>query len=235
VSDPVPRAGRRALRGGGIAALLAAGLAAAVVLGTAVPATAQPGGDAWYRLRVCESGNNYRADTGNGYYGAYQFNAGTWHAYGGGGLPNNASPAEQDLRAKLLYQARGWSPWPACSRRLGLGADPSYGRTSTTVAVERPARHPAARSARSARPAPKQVRVKVRPHRTVPAWHPKKAKPVVAHRPSRLAVWSAPDGSRWGRPPALLTPAAARRLAAVRIPPAAFRHPPVWTGFSRPL
>ncbi len=229
MSDPVPRAGWRAFGGGGIAAVLATGMAAAVVLGTAVPAAAQPGGDPWYRLRVCESGNNYRANTGNGYYGAYQFNTGTWHAYGGSGLPSNAPPAEQDLRAKLLYQARGWSPWPACSRRLGLGADPSYGRTSTTAAVERPARHPAAR------PAPKQVRVKVRQHRTVPARHPKKAKPVLAHRPSRLAVWSAPDGSRWGRPHALLTPAAARRLAVVRIPPAAFRHPPAWTGFSRPL
>src|SRR5262245_45671770 len=35
-------------------------------------------GDVWYRLRVCESGNNYARNSGNGYFGAYQYNLGTW-------------------------------------------------------------------------------------------------------------------------------------------------------------
>ena len=30
------------------------------------------------RLRVCQSSNNYRAATGNGYFGAYQYAPQTW-------------------------------------------------------------------------------------------------------------------------------------------------------------
>lgn len=112
-------------------AALSAGVVAAVMVGTvgsAAPASAAPSSsDPWYRLRVCESGNNYAINTGNGYYGAYQFNAGTWRAYGGKGLPHQNTPAEQDYRAKLLYRDRGWSPWPGCSRKLGLREDPAYG------------------------------------------------------------------------------------------------------------
>ena len=111
-------------------AALAAGAVAAVMTGSATPASAAPTDDPWYKLRMCESGGNYRIDTGNGYYGAYQFNLGTWRAYGGTGLPSKASPAEQDYRAKLLYRARGWAPWPACSRKLGLRNDPAYGKAS---------------------------------------------------------------------------------------------------------
>jgi len=33
-------------------------------------------------LRDCESGGNYADDTGNGYYGAYQFSLGTWERLG---------------------------------------------------------------------------------------------------------------------------------------------------------
>lgn len=63
------------------------------------------------QLRQCESGNNYSINTGNGYYGAYQFNQSTWASVGGSGLPSNASPAEQDARALTLYNQRGWQPW----------------------------------------------------------------------------------------------------------------------------
>jgi len=64
------------------------------------------------RVRQHESGGNYAANTGNGYYGAYQFDLRTWSGVGGSGLPSNASPAEQDMRAQLLYNQRGCSPWP---------------------------------------------------------------------------------------------------------------------------
>ncbi len=73
------------------------------------------------RLRACESGGDYRAATGNGFYGAYQFDLGTWQGLGYSGRPSDASPATQDAAARSLQAARGWSPWPACSRRLGLG------------------------------------------------------------------------------------------------------------------
>jgi hypothetical protein len=120
-------------------AALSAGVVAAVLIGTAAPATAASNDDPWYRLRMCESGGNYGINTGNGYYGAYQFDAGTWHAYGGTGLPHQASKAEQDLRARLLYQARGWAPWPGCSRKLGLREDPAYGAVSAPAPAARKA------------------------------------------------------------------------------------------------
>ena len=41
--------------------------------------------------RVCESGDNYAEDTGNGYYGAYQFSLSTWYGLGPfTGLPSEA-------------------------------------------------------------------------------------------------------------------------------------------------
>jgi LysM repeat protein len=64
------------------------------------------------RIRQRESGGNYAENTGNGYFGAYQFTPGTWHSVGGSGLPSNATPAEQDMRAQMLYSQRGCSPWP---------------------------------------------------------------------------------------------------------------------------
>lgn len=78
-----------------------------------------PGEAAWERLRFCESGGVYSINTGNGFYGAYQFDRQTWESMGGTGLPSDAPYWEQDLRAKALYQARGAQPWPLCGRFLG--------------------------------------------------------------------------------------------------------------------
>jgi hypothetical protein len=67
-------------------------------------------------IRACESGGNYATNTGNGFYGAYQFDMQTWQSVGGSGNPANASPAEQDKRAAMLMSQRGSSPWPVCGR-----------------------------------------------------------------------------------------------------------------------
>lgn len=64
--------------------------------------------------RACESGGNYRANTGNGFYGAYQFMVGTWQSVGGSGLPSDASPLEQDYRAVILLLRSGAGQWPVC-------------------------------------------------------------------------------------------------------------------------
>jgi len=69
-------------------------------------------GGLFANIRQRESGGNYAENTGNGYYGAYQFSLGTWRGVGGSGLPSDASPAEQDMRAQMLYNERGCSPWP---------------------------------------------------------------------------------------------------------------------------
>jgi hypothetical protein len=81
---------------------------------------APPTAQNFARLRQCESSGNYAINTGNGYYGAYQFNARTWHALGYSGLPHRASAAAQDEAAARLQSQRGWQPWPGCARRLRL-------------------------------------------------------------------------------------------------------------------
>lgn len=68
-------------------------------------------------IRSCESGGNYAANTGNGFYGAYQFTVQTWIVYGGTGMPNTASPGEQDRIAARLLAAHGVhtsASWPNC-------------------------------------------------------------------------------------------------------------------------
>ncbi len=83
-------------------------------------ATSSLSGGVWAELRQCESGGNYQDNTGNGFYGAYQFTEQTWQSLGLSGLPSQASPAVQDDAAKRLQARDGWGPWPACSRKLGL-------------------------------------------------------------------------------------------------------------------
>jgi hypothetical protein len=87
---------------------------------TTVVVNRAPAGGVWYELRLCESGGNYAEDTGNGYYGAYQFALSTWYGLGFTGLPSDASAATQDLAAEELQARSGWGQWPSCSAQLGL-------------------------------------------------------------------------------------------------------------------
>jgi hypothetical protein len=89
-----------------------------IALPNPLPAARQD--DVWYRLRVCESRNNYAINTGNGYYGAYQFALATWRSLGFTGYPHEADPDVQDAAARKLQARAGWSAWPACARKLGL-------------------------------------------------------------------------------------------------------------------
>lgn len=75
---------------------------------------------AFMALRQCEAGGNYATNTGNGYYGAYQYNLGTWGNYGGYARPDLAPAEVQDAKARETQARRGWSPWPSCARKLGL-------------------------------------------------------------------------------------------------------------------
>ncbi len=68
-----------------------------------------------YGVLMCESAGNATVNSGNGYYGLWQFDLGTWQSVGGAGLPSNASVEEQMNRARMLYDARGWQPW-GCAR-----------------------------------------------------------------------------------------------------------------------
>jgi transglycosylase-like protein len=90
---------------------------------TAVPPTQRPGdtftasvgaGPVLQSIAQCESGGNPSTDTGNGFYGKYQFTLSTWQSVGGSGNPAQASEAEQDYRAAKLYAQAGPAPWPVC-------------------------------------------------------------------------------------------------------------------------
>lgn len=72
----------------------------------------------WDGLAFCESTHNPKAVNANPSaglptYGMFQFDIPTWESVGGSGNPMDASPSEQLMRAKMLYQQRGLEPW-AC-------------------------------------------------------------------------------------------------------------------------
>jgi uncharacterized protein YabE (DUF348 family) len=75
----------------------------------------------WDHLAQCEAGGNWATNTGNGYYGGLQFSIGTWHAYGGTGLPSNASRLTQiAIATKVRNASGGYGAWPGCAASLGL-------------------------------------------------------------------------------------------------------------------
>lgn len=73
----------------------------------------------WACIAAHESGSNPATDTGNGYYGMYQFTLGTWYAAGGSGNPAAASAAQQTAVAQRVQQQQGWGAWPVTSRECG--------------------------------------------------------------------------------------------------------------------
>jgi hypothetical protein len=119
--------------------LLAGGLAAAFAVTDAAlvagSASAAAPNSAWERLAECESRGNWSINTGNGYYGGLQFNLGTWRGLGFDGYPHQASKSTQIAAANKLHSQRGFGPWPACSRKLGLRGGGGGG----TVAAAQPA------------------------------------------------------------------------------------------------
>ncbi len=75
----------------------------------------------WDAVAACESGGNWHINTGNGFYGGLQFDAGTWLSNGGGAYAPRADLATREQQiaiATKLYNARGSSPWPVCGQRL---------------------------------------------------------------------------------------------------------------------
>lgn len=78
-------------------------------------------------LRDCESGGNYEDNTGNGYYGAYQFSLSTWERLGYSGLPSDASPGTQDtaiVKNTNLSSGGLATQNPGCYRKTGISAFP---------------------------------------------------------------------------------------------------------------
>ena len=69
----------------------------------------------WAAIAACESGGNWSASTGNGFYGGLQFTERTWLGYGGGRYApsaNLATPAQQIAVARQVLAGQGMAPGP---------------------------------------------------------------------------------------------------------------------------
>lgn len=91
-----------------------------IITPTVLPVIPNTDDAVWDKLAHCESTENWRIDTGNGYFGGLQFSQGTWESVGGTGSPAQASREEQIIRGKLLQAKRGWGAWGGCAKQLGL-------------------------------------------------------------------------------------------------------------------
>jgi hypothetical protein len=161
--------------------LATAPLAAAIPFTMGSPAQAATT-STWERLANCESGGHWDINTGNGYYGGLQFSDGTWDANGGERFAKRADLAtksEQIIIAEKLLDARGWSPWPACSRRLGLDSSDAKGSPDVEAS---PARKQAAENRDSSASASRSST------RTAPTAAPKAAKQAAKKGKHRKAV-----------------------------------------------
>lgn len=101
------------------AAIVGGMVAASVALSSGV-ASAAPGGPNWDAVAQCESGGNWRANTGNGFYGGLQFKPTTWARYGGVGNPAAASREQQIAVANRVLADQGLDAWPKCGPASGL-------------------------------------------------------------------------------------------------------------------
>jgi hypothetical protein len=71
-------------------------------------------------LGMCESGMTANRNSGNGFYGAFQFSAGTWSSMNTGYARADLAPIEVQIDAvqRLLARSSIWGQFPACANRL---------------------------------------------------------------------------------------------------------------------
>jgi len=135
---------RAAVGGAALMALTVAGVGL-----SAAPANAASI-STWDRVANCESSGNWGINTGNGYYGGLQFSLSTWRAYGGSGMPQNASKMEQIRIAEKVLAGQGWGAWPVCSIKAHASGGPSTHSASvvhksTTHKAKKAVKHSAVR------------------------------------------------------------------------------------------
>ena len=142
-----------------IGVLAAVALALGVASVGSAPASAAS--TVWDRVAKCESGGNWKINTGNGYYGGLQFSNRTWKGFGGGryaSRANRASKAEQIAIARRVLASQGPGAWPVCSRKAGLTK--SNGKASKTA---KPGTNPGASKATAKKATPKKTTTKKSP------------------------------------------------------------------------
>jgi LysM repeat protein len=116
-SAAIPSAAPAPAAAGSSSATPAASSAPADPAPAPAPAAGSAGGVNWSAIAACESGGNWSADTGNGFYGGLQFTEGTWLGYGGGqyaSSANLASAADQIAVAERVLAGQGIGAWPVC-------------------------------------------------------------------------------------------------------------------------
>ncbi|MBU6532064.1 transglycosylase family protein [Streptomyces sp. NPDC057245] len=92
-------------------------LLAAAALAAPTGAAASPSGSLrtdWDSIAACESGGDWQANTGNGYYGGLQFAPSSWIAAGGlkyAPRADLATRTEQIAVARRLADLQGMSAW----------------------------------------------------------------------------------------------------------------------------
>ncbi|MEU6706279.1 transglycosylase family protein [Streptomyces wuyuanensis] len=82
----------------------------------------------WNRVADCESGGDWSANLGNGYYGGLQMSQETWEAYGGTAYaprPDLADRSEQISVAEMVLAGQGASAWQSCGAIAGLASGDS--------------------------------------------------------------------------------------------------------------
>lgn len=79
----------------------------------------------WYANAICvhNGEGSWTANTGNGYYGGFQYAESTWISAGGLAFAPRAdlaSPAEQLHVTWMRTTRHGWGEWPSTARACGL-------------------------------------------------------------------------------------------------------------------
>ncbi len=71
-------------------------------------------------LGNCESGMTATRNSGNGYYGAFQFSIGTWNSMGTGYERADLAPLEVQISAvqRLVARSSIFTQFPGCARRM---------------------------------------------------------------------------------------------------------------------
>ena len=101
---------------------LATGALHAAQASTYRAAAGDPPDSDFDRLAQCESSGNWASRGGN-YEDGLQFMNSTWLGYGGGEFARHAYDATREQQIEIgrrLWRDKGWSPWPHCSRAVGL-------------------------------------------------------------------------------------------------------------------
>jgi len=81
-----------------------------------------------YSTRMCESGGNYATNTGNGFYGAYQFTISTWHWAGPCfRISHRSEPARWSTgrKARVIPGAIGFAWLPAAAPTMSASRQPA--------------------------------------------------------------------------------------------------------------